>query len=135
MAVRQPLLQLVPEPRLALVIAVTSLLWLVPGGAGTIAALVSLGLVIVATVADAIALPTDRDLTIQRTMPATVGIGDAASGEYVVASHWGLPLRVRLSDALPIGITGSARDAELALPSHGTTRFALPILGAVRGRL
>lgn len=96
--------------------------------------LVGLGLIILASVADAIALPTDRDVTIQRVVPTSVGIGDTVSGEYVVVSHWGLPLRVRLSDALPVGITGSARDAELALPSHGTARLPLSIVGAVRGR-
>lgn len=134
MAVRRPLLQLVPEPRLALVVAITSLLWLVPSGAGAIAALVTLGLIVVAAVADAIALPTDHDITIERTMPTSIGIGDAALGEYVVSSHWGLPLRVRLADALPMGITGSSRDAELTLPSHGGARLAVPIVGAIRGR-
>lgn len=134
MAVRRPLLQLVPEPRLALIVAITSLLWLLPGRAGIITVLLGIGLVILASIADAIALPTDRDVTIQRVTPTSVGIGDAVSGEYVVVSHWGLPLRVRLSDALPVGITGSARDAELALPAHGTARLALSIVGAVRGR-
>jgi uncharacterized protein (DUF58 family) len=128
------LLQLVPEPRLALIVAITSLLWLLPGRAGIITVLLGIGLVILASIADAIALPTDRDVTIQRVTPTSVGIGDAVSGEYVVVSHWGLPLRVRLSDALPVGITGSARDAELALPAHGTARLALSIVGAVRGR-
>ncbi|MFL5613705.1 MAG: DUF58 domain-containing protein [Gemmatimonadaceae bacterium] len=134
MAVRRPFFQLVPEPRLALIVVVTSLLWLLPGRAGMITVFVGLGLVVLGSVADAIALPTDRDVTIERVMPTSVGIGDALSGEYVVVSHWGLPLRVRLSDALPVGITGPARDAELALPPHGTAKLSVSIVGAARGR-
>lgn len=134
MPVRRPLFQLVPEPRLALIVAVTSFLWLLPGRAGMIAALVALAAILVSTVADAIALPSDRDLTIERTMPTSVGIGDTVSGEYVVRSGWGLPLRIRLTDALPPGITGSTRDVELRLGPHGSTHLDVPIGGAIRGR-
>src|SRR3954468_242266 len=133
MAVRRPLFQLVPEPRLALGLAITSLLWLLPGRAGTVAAIGALALILAAMVADAIALPTDRDLTIERTLPTNVGIGDTVSGEYVVMSRWGLPLRILLTDALPVGVSSSTRNAELTLRPHGSARLVVPVGGAVRG--
>ena len=132
---RRPLLAITPEPRLALVIAVLSMAWLLPGNAGPIAGWTVLGLVAAVTVADAIALPTTSDLTIDRTMPTSIGIGDHATGEYVVHSRWGLPLRARLDDDLPPAVGGNtAGDVELELPARGSTRLTTQLTGMTRGR-
>ena len=133
-AVRRPLLALTPEPRLALVIALLSAVWLLPGSAGRIAGWTVLGLVAVAVVADAMALPGTPDLTIERTMPTSIGIGDHATGEYVVHSRWGLPLRARLADDLPAAVGGSAAEAELVVPARGSAALTTRLTGMMRGR-
>ena len=131
---RRPLVPLTPEPRLALAIAVLSAVWLLPGSAGRIAGWTVLALVTLAAIIDAIALPTTSDLTIERTVPTSIGIGDHAAGEYVVHSRWGLPLRARLDDDLPSAAGGSAGSgAELALPARGSTRLTIQLTGMTRG--
>jgi uncharacterized protein (DUF58 family) len=133
--VRRPLPAITPEPRLALVIAVLSAAWLLPGSAGRIAGWTVLGIVAVAALADAIALPTADDLTIERTMPTSIGIGDHATGEYVVHSRWGLRLRARLADDLPPAVGGSAPgEGELILPARGSARLTTQLTGMTRGR-
>ena len=133
--VRRPLLGITPEPRLALVIAVLSVAWLLPGNTGRVAGWTLLGLIAVAAVADAIALPTTADLTIERTMPTSIGIGDHATGDYIVHSRWGLPLRARLADDLPAAVGGSAgAEAELFLPARGSARLTRQLTGMTRGR-
>ena len=131
---RRPLLQLTPEPRLALLVTVLAPLWLLPGNAGRIAALGALALVVIAMIADAIALPTASDVTIERSMPTSVGIGDHVNGEYMVSSRWGLPLEIRLTDDLPTGVTSEGEEKEFLLPARAAVRLPVPISGAVRGR-
>src|SRR6185503_16393414 len=55
-------------------------------------------------------------------------------GHYVVHSRWGRGLRVRLTDDLPIAVTGGAGEMELVVPAQGKTRATVSIAGAVRGR-
>ena len=133
--VRRPFLAITPEPRLAFLIALLSLVWLLPGSAGRIAGWTVLGLVAIVAIADAIALPTDVDLTVERTMPTSIGIGDRATGEYVVYSRWGLPLRARLADDLPVAVGGSSGgETELILPARGSSRLTTQLTGMTRGR-
>ena len=117
---RQPLLQIAPEPRLALIIALLAPAWLLPGAAGRITVIAILAAITLAIVADAIALPARSDIVVERTMPPSIGIGDREQGEYVVRSRWGIPLRARLEDDLPVAITEGAVDHELDLPARGS---------------
>ena len=134
-AVRRPLLGITPEPRLALVIAVLSVVWLLPGSAGRIAGWTVLGIVAIAAILDAIALPATADLTIERMAPTTIGIGDQATAEYLVHSRWGLPLRARLADDLPPAVGGGgAAETELILPARGSARLTTHLTGMTRGR-
>jgi uncharacterized protein (DUF58 family) len=134
LTVRQPLLQIAPEPRLALIIALLAPAWLLPGAAGRIAIIVILAAITLAIVADAIALPARGDIMVERTLPQSIGIGDREEGEYVVRSRWGIPLRARLEDDLPSGITGGAVEHELDVPARGSAHLTIPVAGAVRGR-
>src|SRR5690242_10744828 len=109
---RRPLLRILPEPRLALVLVLVAPLWLLPGIAGRITALVALGVAALAALVDAVVLPTAGDLIVERAVPASIGIGDRAPGEYVVRSRWRLPLRATLADDFPTAVTGGAVDSE-----------------------
>jgi uncharacterized protein (DUF58 family) len=131
---RRPLVQLSPEPRLALLLVLLAPLWLLPGAVGRIAVAVALTLAALAVAADAIALPGAEDLTVERSMPASVGIGDHAEGAYVVRSEWGLPLRVILADDFPPAVAGGAFEQELELPPRGSANLAIDIAGASRGQ-
>ena len=131
---RRPLLEIAPEPRLAVIIALLAPAWLLPGAAGRIAIGAALSAIVLAVLVDAVALPARSDIVVERTLPPSVGIGDHAEGEYVVRSRWGLPLRARLEDDLPPGVTGGAREQELEVPAHGSTQLTVPVGGAVRGR-
>ena len=78
--------------------------------------------------------PRANDVGVERTLPASVGIGDHLEGEYVVRSRWGMPLRARLEDDLPMAVTGGAVTHELDVPARGSTQLTVPVSGAVRGR-
>ena len=132
--VRRPLLGVVPEPRLALLIALFAPLWLLPGENGADVLVVALIVLAAVVAADAILLPGSRDVVVERDMPASIGIGDRAEGHYIVHSRWGRGLRVRLTDDLPIGVSGGAGEIEISVPPQGKTRAAVIITGAVRGR-
>lgn len=131
---RRPLFPLTPEPRLALVVLLSAPLWLLPGSAGRVAALVALASVAVAAMLDAIALPSGKDLSIERVLPTSIGIGDKVECEYIVRSGWKLPLRLSLADDLPTAVNGGAVEQDLVLPAHGGARLTAPIVGVRRGQ-
>jgi uncharacterized protein (DUF58 family) len=132
--VRGPFLRVVPERRLALAVAVLAMLWFLPGKVGTIAAVAALVVLAGFVVADWLALPAVGDITVERELPAAVGIGDHATGVYIVTSRWGRDLLARLADDLPRGVTGSASGAEITLPAGETARVPVALSGAARGR-
>src|SRR5690242_7497288 len=109
-------------------------LWLLPGRAGQLLATIALGVIVVGAIVDALALPSARDVVVERTLPASVGIGDRGEGEYLIRSNWGARLRATLSDDLPPALTGGAFDEELELPAHASTRVAISVSGQARGR-
>jgi uncharacterized protein (DUF58 family) len=132
--VRRPIPPLVPEPRLAYALVLIAPLWLLPGFAGRVAAIVALSVVAFAVAGDVIALPSAKDVSVERVMPTSVGIGDPAAGEYVVASAWGLPLQATLADDLPPAVSGGVYERELTIPAHGSARVATSVSGVARGR-
>jgi uncharacterized protein (DUF58 family) len=129
-----PFPRFVPERRLAVVIVVLSLLWLIPGRAAGQVALAALVLSAAAAAADALMLPAVRDLIIERIAPPTIGIADYGTIEYVVRSRWGRALHVVVSDDLPTAVTGGVIERELDVPPRGTSSVTAPLQGAVRGR-
>ena len=120
--------------RLALVVACVAPLWLVSGTrAGFVVAMICSLAVIAATLLDVVLLPAASDLRVARELPATVGAGDSAEGEYRVGSHWGRPLRVSLHDAIPPAFLDATHDvAECRLAPHGS--LSLPIVASGRAR-
>jgi uncharacterized protein (DUF58 family) len=132
--VHSPFPRFVPEPRLALIVATLSVLWLIPGRIGSDIAIAGLVLVAAAALIDALMLPAARDLTIERITPTGVGIGDPCSVEYVVSSRWGRSLRVRVADDLPSALKGGVVEQEVHVPARGGASLTAPLTGAIRGR-
>lgn len=124
-----------PTRRLAIAVALLAPLWLLSEwGAGfAMAAVVTVGLAVLAAV-DVALLPDTRDLDVEREAPVTLGVGDRGTGRYLVRSHWGRRLRVRLFDALPESLV-AVRDAEcvLDLGPRGSGELAFALEGRARG--
>jgi uncharacterized protein (DUF58 family) len=94
-----------PTRRLAAAVALAAPVWLlavVPGGAAVAAAVVAL--LALAALADALLLPSAREVTVERAFPETIGVGDVTPGEYRLRSSWPRPVRVALFDDLPDAI-------------------------------
>jgi uncharacterized protein (DUF58 family) len=130
----RPLLRVVPERRLAIAVAAAAPLWLLPGRAGIIAGSVALGAIVVFTAADWLALPPRDGVRVTRELPPSVGIGDRADGAFVVESHWGRALWVRLTHELPAGVEADAPHGEFAVPVRAAVRMPFTVTGVARGR-
>jgi uncharacterized protein (DUF58 family) len=126
-----------PTRRLAVVLVLLAPLWLLtawPWG-GAVAGIV-LALVLLVAVIDALGLPTPRDLTVERELAPTVGVGDEATGLVRVTSHWDRPVRVRLYDQLPTAVDEpAARTHDARRLERGTSvEFPFTVRGRTRGR-
>jgi uncharacterized protein (DUF58 family) len=130
----RPILRAMPERRLAIAIAIASVLWLVPGRVGTVLALAALAGLALATIADWLMLPGRRDLSVARELPPTVGAGDLVEGEYVVTSRWPRTLLVRVIDELPTAVRGGAPPTELPLAPLDVARLRFAVEGRERGQ-
>jgi uncharacterized protein (DUF58 family) len=108
----------VPTPRLARVVLLTSPLWLLPAAVHTPWAaavpLIALGVLALASLADATLTPGRGSLTVERMLPAAIGAGDTVEGRYVVRARWPFALHGELYDVLPPG---------LVVPQAGTMMF------------
>ncbi|HEX2778255.1 MAG TPA: DUF58 domain-containing protein [Gemmatimonadaceae bacterium] len=127
-----------PTRRLAAALVLLSPLWLLTAFRwGWVVALGALGLLLLAALADALALPAARDLAVDRELPPTIGVGDSAEGEVRVTSSWDHAVRVRLYDQLPTSLDQPAKRAHDARPipkEGGSAAFPFTVRGRVRGR-
>lgn len=124
-----------PTRRLVAAIAILSPLWMVtllPNGAPwVIAALV---LLFAVAVFDLLTTPAQWQVTVERRLPATIGIGDVEQGAYVVGSRLRRPLRVMLFDELPRGLVNEGEPrAPVAVPGEGTIELPIAVRGRERG--
>jgi uncharacterized protein (DUF58 family) len=105
LAARRPLWAIYPTRRFAVVVLCLSVLWLLPGNAGTDLVVTALALVAIAAGFDYIMLPGRRDLAVTRDIPATLGLGDTLDANLVIESRWGRLVRAELSHELPATFT------------------------------
>jgi uncharacterized protein (DUF58 family) len=129
---RKPRIRFAPERRLALCVALASLLWLIPGGAAVSAA--ALGVIALGAALDWALLPPRRALTLTRTLPDTVGIGDAVEGAYTMESHWPRALGVDLVDHPSSLVSGGAGASFTMLAPRAARELPFRITGEARGR-
>lgn len=129
------LLRLTPTTRLVWAAVGLAGLWLLSGsGAGFAVAWVATLALLGAAAADAVLSPWPGDLAVERTLPATVGVGDRAEGNYLIRSSWPRAVRVRLFDALPPAVARVESPGESAdVTSSGDTELPFAIVGRVRG--
>jgi uncharacterized protein (DUF58 family) len=126
---------ILPTPRLALVAALLSPVWLLgldPAGETWIGLVLALFAAVVAI--DLVTLPAKWQLTVERRAPESVGIGDEAEGQYELQSRAGRRLRFRLYDQFPRGIQrlgkGAGKDS---VSAHGVRVLPFTVAGRERG--
>lgn len=129
-----PFPALVPTSRIAAAVALVAPLWLVPSDAGRWLPLAALGVLTLLVVADWLSLPRSRDVSLEHELPASIGIGDAGTGRYVVRSLWGKQLLAELIDELPDAVGGPTPRASFELPPRGGVDIAVSLVGRRRGR-
>jgi uncharacterized protein (DUF58 family) len=130
----RPRIRFAPRRRLALAVAAASFLWMLPGRAGIIATEGALGLIALLTALDAALLPSRRALALTRTLPETVGLGDAVDGSYTIASLWSRALVAELRDRFSPLVSGGAGATTVALAPFATHELAFQVTGVTRGR-
>ncbi len=129
---KKPRVRFAPERRLALLVALAALLWMIPGGGAVGAA--TLGVISLCAALDWALLPPRRALTLTRTLPDTVGIGDTVDGIYTIESHWSRTLRVDLIDHPSPLLSGGAGATATALAPRSSRELTFRITGETRGR-
>ena len=127
-----------PTRRLAVVVVLLAPLWLLSVWRwGIVVAVAALVVVVLAAIADALALPAARDLAVDRELPPTIGVGDSVEGEVRVSGSWDHPVRLRLYDQLPSSLdqpAARAHDLRVIEKGGGAVAFPFTVRGHVRGR-
>jgi len=125
-------LSVYPTPRMAAAVLALSVLWLIP----RIGAALAIGGLVVAAacvIFEYLRLPKRGDLVVQRDAPDTLGLGDAATIEYRIASGWPWLVRAQLFDRLPAGLAGAVPHDVFTVDARATVTIAVTASGAARG--
>lgn len=122
-----------PQPRLALLVALSSIVWLSPSLLGTYGGLFVLTMLAMAVAVDLLLLPARASVGIEREFPRQVGIGDEASGTCTVTNRTTRPVVVRLYDRFPAVLRGGLVRRELHLAPGSAQRLEISAVGLARG--
>jgi uncharacterized protein (DUF58 family) len=130
----RPRIRFSPERRLGVCVAAASLLWLLPGRAGGVAAGAALALIALLAAVDFTLLPARRALTLVRELPESVGIGDSVEGKYILTSHWLRRVIVEMADRPSPLVSGGAGSTRVAIAPNSSCELAFQLTGEARGR-
>ncbi len=109
-----------PTPRLAVVVAAAAPVWFLSSvTAGQVVATSLVSIIVIATLIDAMRIPGRRHVRLDRTFPATIGVGDTKEGSYEVTSSWPVRLAVTINDQLPPAVASVL--VPLPVPSTALT--------------
>ncbi len=122
-----------PQRRVALVVALSSVLWLAPAPFGAYAGLAALACIVMAVAIDLLLLPSRASVTIAREFPAQVGIGDEASGLYTIANRTARAVVVELHDRFPDVLRGGLGRRSLHLAADTVQEIPVTATGMTRG--
>lgn len=127
---------LIPTRRLALVAALAAPAWLLSGSdAGVAVAVLASLAVLGAAGADVLLAPRRGALSLERRLPETVGLGDAAEAAYELRSAWPRALRVGVHELAPRGLAFTSPPPAASLAPFGAATVALALEGRERGRV
>ena len=122
-----------PTRRMAVFVAGSALLWLIPGVAGRVAAIVALASILVGAAFDYVVLPTPSDLDVKREIPERMGLGDRYEISYLVESSAERAALVRLYDAVPDGIAAPSAHSSVQLADGRPMELRVEAIGERRG--
>lgn len=122
-----------PQRRLALVAALASPLWLLPGSTGVYAGTAALVLLAIATAVDLLLLPPRAAVGLERELPASLGIGDQGTGAYTVTNRGTRTVRFDVHDRLPALVKGGIGTTRLRVPGGASQRVDVVVQGRSRG--
>jgi uncharacterized protein (DUF58 family) len=122
-----------PQRRLALVAALASPLWLLPGIMGVYAGVAALVLLVIAVAADFLLLAPRASIGVERELPTTVGIGDQATGVYTVSNRGARTVVVDVHDRLPPLVSGGVGRTRLRIGGGSSQRVDVTVQGMSRG--
>ena len=131
---RRPFWTVYPTVRLAEFVLVAGALWFLPGAAGRVAALAGIVIILGLVAFDYVRLPGKGDLSVERHVPETMGLGDPYHVEYVVRSAWPWRVRAQLYDAIPQGVEAELSDDVVEIAGHDGVGVGVPAVGDRRGR-
>ena len=122
-----------PQRRLALVAALASPLWLLPGTTGVYAGSAALVLLALAVAADFLLLAPRAAIGIERELPKNVGIGDRGTGVYTVTNRGARSVVLDVHDRLPALVSGGIGQVHLRVAGGSSRRIEVPLQGMARG--
>lgn len=130
---RKPLWAVYPTARLAALVCGAGFLWLVPGIGRAVAwaAIVALA---GAVVFDYFRLPRRRDLSLERAMAETIGLGDVEEIRYVIRSGWPWKFSARMYDVVPDGINAAVPSDSIAVEPSTERTVVVEMVAERRGR-
>jgi uncharacterized protein (DUF58 family) len=131
LSARKPFVSVFPTRRLAAAVLVASPLWLLPWRVPAVAVITML---VAAVAYDYVRLPRRRDITVERQIGETLGLGDAVDLTYVIRSAWRWPVDAELFHELPNAVGSETPSADLMIPAYGEVIERLEAVGRARGR-
>jgi uncharacterized protein (DUF58 family) len=123
-----------PTPRLAAALALAAPVWLLSSSTtGQLIAVAMVAVIAMAALADALRIPGSRYVTVTRSFPASIGVGDAKQASYEVVSSWSASLHVTITQQLPLSITATALPVQTSLLDRNN-RLSIPLTVTGRAR-
>ncbi|MEP6834858.1 MAG: DUF58 domain-containing protein [Gemmatimonas sp.] len=121
------------QRRLAVLVALVALVWLLPDPVGIYVGRVALAAIVIAVSADFLMLPARAAIVVEREFPHNVGIGDQATGTYTISNRSGQSLVVELFDRFPSLVSGGAGHQEFRLETDTQHQLDVTATGMLRG--
>lgn len=122
-----------PQPRLALVVALSSVVWLLPHPFGVSAGLLTLAFTILAVAVDFLLLPVRASISVVREFPTHVGIGDEGIGTYTITNQSVRTVGMRVQDRFPALLRGGLGMQRVQLEPGTRQRVEISATGFARG--
>ncbi|MGI8508781.1 MAG: DUF58 domain-containing protein [Gemmatimonadaceae bacterium] len=123
-----------PTRRLAGIVLACSPVWLFSrSAAGQVAAAVIVALILLAVLIDALRIPGTEAVSITRSVPGAIGIGDTHEARYHIVSSWPQLLRATISHRLPAQIVAPLAHATFLLEPGAVKEIPFELTGHARG--
>ena len=129
-------LRILPTRRLALIIGLVAPIWILVSyiPSGTIVAGFAIAAMVAAVIADVVRLPPESGFALSRHAPDTIGLSEAAEGEYRLVSTWNRSAKLTLFDRMPGPIRRSPpATPEFAVPPGAGTILPFELTASRRG--